>query len=62
VAGAATVVEAPADRVLCPGYQCGEDITDYTEDDHVFLKGDDRPYCGMECVIATWRQMQEDRL
>ena len=45
-------------RVLCPGPLCGEDITDFPADVQVFLKGDVRPYCSMECVMAKWRQMR----
>jgi hypothetical protein len=41
------------DRLRCP--QCGEDITDYDMDDHVFRTGDERPYCSGECVIAMHR-------
>ncbi|MFI1371313.1 hypothetical protein ACH4UY_04785 [Streptomyces longwoodensis] len=41
------------DRLRCP--QCSEDITDYSEDDHVFRTQDDRPYCSGECVIAAHR-------
>jgi hypothetical protein len=37
----------------CP--RCGEDLTDYAEDDHVWRTGDDRPYCSGECVIAAHR-------
>lgn len=40
-------------RLRCP--QCGEDITDYDEDDHVFRTGDERPYCSGECIIAMHR-------
>lgn len=40
-------------RLLCP--RCGEDITDYAEDDHVFRTGDERPYCSGECVVAAHR-------
>lgn len=47
------------DRLICPGPYCGEDVTDYDEDDHVFLKGDDRPFCSGECVVAVWRAMQK---
>lgn len=40
-------------RLLCP--QCGEDVTDYGEDDHVYRTGDDRPFCSGECVVAAHR-------
>lgn len=40
-------------RLLCP--RCQEDITDYDEDDHVFLGNDNRPYCSHDCVVAAWR-------
>jgi hypothetical protein len=40
-------------RLCCP--RCGEDITDYAEDDHVFRTGDERPYCSGECVVAAHR-------
>ncbi|MCX5285958.1 hypothetical protein [Streptomyces sp. NBC_00198] len=45
---------APAARTLrCP--QCGEDITDYSKDDHVHRKGEERPFCSGECVVAAHR-------
>lgn len=37
----------------CP--RCGDDLTDYTEDDFVYLIDDERPYCSHECVIAAYR-------
>ncbi|MFH9013995.1 hypothetical protein ACH4C6_21770 [Streptomyces sp. NPDC017943] len=40
-------------RLRCP--QCGEDITNYAEDDFVYRTGDDRPYCSGECVVAAHR-------
>ncbi|MGW1154518.1 hypothetical protein ACWD45_24940 [Streptomyces rubiginosohelvolus] len=40
-----------ADR--CP--RCDEDLTNYTEDDRVYRKGDTRPYCSGECVVFSWR-------
>lgn len=39
--------------LLCP--RCGDDISDYGEDDFVFRTGDDRPYCSGECVVAAHR-------
>jgi len=41
--------------IRCP--RCRDDISDYAEDDFVYLKDDpDRqPYCSTECVIDTWR-------
>lgn len=51
--------EEQADRLICPGPNCGEDITDYSEDDHVTRTGDDRPYCSGECVVATHRTVSE---
>ncbi|QQM45134.1 hypothetical protein [Streptomyces liliifuscus] len=41
------------DRLRCP--RCREDLTDYDEDDFVYLTGDVRPYCSGECVVATHR-------
>jgi hypothetical protein len=37
----------------CP--RCSEDLTAYEDDDFVYLKGDDRPYCSGECVVAAHR-------
>ncbi|MGW1533908.1 hypothetical protein [Streptomyces aureus] len=42
----------------CP--RCGDSLTDYTEDDLVYLTGDERPYCSGECVVATWRAAQKE--
>ncbi|MFI1485707.1 hypothetical protein [Streptomyces sp. NPDC020747] len=39
--------------LLCP--RCGDDISDYHEDDLVYRTGDKRPYCSGECVVATHR-------
>lgn len=33
----------------------GESLTNYTDDDLVYLVGDERPYCSGECVIAAHR-------
>lgn len=44
---------ARPEKLRCP--YCREDMTAYTEDDFVYMKGDDRPYCSMECVIVTYR-------
>ncbi|SMF86382.1 hypothetical protein [Streptomyces sp. Amel2xC10] len=44
---------------LCP--RCGEDLTEYADDDRVFLTGDARPYCSQECVVATWRASQKQQ-
>ncbi|MFF8482359.1 hypothetical protein [Streptomyces antibioticus] len=44
-------------RLHCP--RCGDDITDYAADDHVYRTGDDRPYCSGECVVAAHRARVE---
>jgi hypothetical protein len=55
VVGETRQAEEQADRLICPGPNCDEDVTDYNEDDHVFRKGDERPYCSGECVVAAYR-------
>lgn len=35
---------------------CGDDLSEYTEDDLVYLTDDDRPYCSHECVVHAWRE------
>ncbi|WP_369043439.1 hypothetical protein [Streptomyces sp. Midd1] len=47
--------QAADDRLRCP--QCAEDITDYSEDDHVHRTGDERPFCSGECVVAAHRSV-----
>lgn len=47
-------IETPSHpAILCP--HCREDITDLNSDEYVWRADDDRPYCGMECVVAAHR-------
>jgi hypothetical protein len=41
----------------CP--VCAADLTDYFKDDLVYLKGESRPFCSRDCVVAAYRADEE---
>ncbi|MFJ8006146.1 hypothetical protein [Streptomyces fagopyri] len=41
----------------CP--RCDDSLAGYADDDLVYLRGDDRPYCSHECVVAMYRIIRQ---